>query len=137
MGGKNIKALVQVTKQAFAYVFDRVTGQPVWPIEEKPVPASDVPGERASPTQPFPTKPAPYDRQGITVDDLIDLTPELNAQALEIVTEYGLGPLFTPAPIAGANGKRDRRRTVHCGGRWSARRSRRIGGADTALKRSD
>ena len=106
VGGRNIKALVQVTKQAFAYVFDRVTGQPVWPIEEKPVPSSDVPGERASPTQPFPTKPAPYDRQGITVHDLIDLTPELKAQALEIVKEYRLGPLYTPPPIAGANGKR-------------------------------
>ena len=106
VGGRKVKALAQVTKQAFAYVFDRVTGQPVWPIEERPVPASDVPGERASPTQPFPTKPAPFDRQGITEHDLIDLTPELKAQALEIVKDYGLGPLYTPPPIAGANNKR-------------------------------
>src|SRR5205807_2615289 len=65
VGGKKIKAVVQVTKQAFAYVFDRVTGQPVWPIEERPVPQSDVPGEKSSPTQPFPTKPAAFDRQGV------------------------------------------------------------------------
>src|SRR6185503_5439726 len=75
--GRPIKAVVQVTKQAFAYVFDRVTGKPVWPIEERPVPQSKTPGERTSPTQPFPTKPAAFDRQGTTVDNLIDFTPEL------------------------------------------------------------
>ncbi len=64
--GRRIKAVAQVTKQAFTYVFDRVTGQPVWPIEERPVPQSDVPGEKTSPTQPFPTKPPPFDRQGVT-----------------------------------------------------------------------
>ena len=81
VGGKTIKAVAQVTKQAFTFVFDRVTGKPVWPIEERPVPQTDVPGERTSPTQPFPTKPAPYDRQGVTTDDLIDFTPELKAEA--------------------------------------------------------
>ena len=94
--GEPIKAVVQVTKQAFAFVFDRVTGEPVWPIEERPVPQSDVPGERTSPTQPFPTRPAPFDRQGMTLDDLIDFTPELRAEAAEIVSQYRIGPLFTP-----------------------------------------
>ena len=80
--GKPIKAVVQLTKQAFAFVFDRTTGRPVWPIEERPVPASDVPGERTARTQPFPTKPPPFDRQGVTIDDLIDFTPELRAEAI-------------------------------------------------------
>jgi quinoprotein glucose dehydrogenase len=82
--GRRIRAVIQITKQSFAFVFDRVTGQPVWPIEERPVAPSTVPGERASPTQPFPTKPPPFDRQGLTVDDLIDFTPELRAAALEV-----------------------------------------------------
>jgi quinoprotein glucose dehydrogenase len=104
--GKPIKAVAQVTKQAFTYVFDRVTGRPIWPIEERPVPQTDVPGEKTSPTQPFPTKPAPFDRQGVTVDDLIDFTPELKAEALKMVQEYKLGPLFTPPIVAGSNGLR-------------------------------
>jgi quinoprotein glucose dehydrogenase len=103
VNGKPIKAVVQLTKQSFAFVFDRVTGEPVWPIEERPVPKSDTPGERTSPTQPFPTKPAPFDRQGVTVDDLIDFTPALRAEALQLVKQYKLGPLFTP-PTVVANG---------------------------------
>ncbi len=99
--GRAIKGVVQVTKQAFAFVFDRTTGEPVWEIEEREVPPSDVPGERAAPTQPFPTKPAPYDRQGITEDDLIDLTPELRAEALDIVSDYDLVPLCTPPRVKG------------------------------------
>ena len=106
VGGKRIKAVAQVTKQAFTYVFDRVTGQPVWPIEERPVPQSDVPGEKTSPTQPFPTKPPAFDRQGVTLDDLIDFTPELKAEAIRIASEYKLGPLFTPPMVAGSNGFR-------------------------------
>ncbi len=94
--GKRIKAVAQVTKQAFLYVFDRVTGKPVWPIEEQPVPASSVPGERASKTQPFPSKPAPIDIQGVREDDLVDFTPELRKEALEIVSKYDYGALFTP-----------------------------------------
>jgi quinoprotein glucose dehydrogenase len=94
--GKRIKAVAQVTKQAFVYVFDRVTGQPVWPIEEQPVPSSNVPGESASKTQPFPTKPAPIDIQGVRDEDLIDLTPELRKEAIDIVAKYDHGPLFTP-----------------------------------------
>ncbi len=81
--GRPIKAVAQLTKQAFVYTFDRVTGEPVWPIEERPVPQTDVPGEWTSPTQPFPTKPPPYDRQGVSVDDLIDFTPALRAEAIE------------------------------------------------------
>jgi quinoprotein glucose dehydrogenase len=96
VGGKPIKAVAQVTKQAFVYVFDRVTGKPVWPIEEQPVPASSVPGENASKTQPFPTKPAPIDIQGVRDDDLIDLTPEIHQEAIDIVAKYDHGPLFTP-----------------------------------------
>jgi quinoprotein glucose dehydrogenase len=101
--GRPVKAVIQLTKQSFAYVFDRVTGKPVWPIEERPVPQSDVPGERSSPTQPFPTKPAAYDRQGITEDVLLDFTPELRAEALEIAKRYRWGKLFSPPSLADAS----------------------------------
>ncbi len=94
--GVEIPAVVQVTKQAFAYAFNRETGEPIWPIEEKPVPAGLMPGEQLSPTQPHPTKPAPFDMQGMGEDDLIDYTPELKAAALEAVEPYLLGPLFHP-----------------------------------------
>jgi quinoprotein glucose dehydrogenase len=94
--GRPVKALVQLTKQGYAYVLNRVTGQPVWPFEERPVPASDVPGERAWPTQPHPTKPAAYDYQGYVENDLIDFTPELRADAIKIAHQYRLGPVFTP-----------------------------------------
>jgi quinoprotein glucose dehydrogenase len=107
VNGRRIKALAQTTKQAWAYVFDRLTGEPVWPIEERPVPKSDTPGEWTAPTQPFPTRPAAYDRQGITTDDLIDFTPELRAEALEIVKEWRLGPIYTPvSPLDAADGTR-------------------------------
>ena len=96
VNGKAIKAVVQVTKQAFAFVFDRVTGKPVWPIEERPVPQSDVKGEWTSPTQPFPTKPAAFDRQGYSDDILVDFTPEIKKAALKIVSHYKKGPLYTP-----------------------------------------
>ena len=99
VAGKAIKAVAQVTKQAFTFVFDRITGDPVWPIEERPVLQTDVPGEQTAPTQPFPTKPPPFDRQGITLDDLIDFTPELHAEAVEIASTYRLGPLFTPPSL--------------------------------------
>lgn len=99
--GRDIKAIAQTSKQAFTYVFDRVTGEPVWPIEERPVPAGDVPGEWYSPTQPFPTKPPPFDRQGISVDDLIDFTPELREAALRIAERGQLGPMFTPPQVRG------------------------------------
>ena len=93
--GKKIKAVAQVTKQAFCFVFDRVTGKPVWPIEERTVPQSNVPGELSSSTQPFPTKPAPFDRQGLTHNDLIDSTPTLRKQALGVIVDYDYGALYT------------------------------------------
>ncbi|MEP6838947.1 MAG: pyrroloquinoline quinone-dependent dehydrogenase [Bradyrhizobium sp.] len=94
--GRPIKAVAQVTKQAFVYVFDRVTGKPVWPIEEQPVPASNVPGESASKTQPVPSKPAPFDIQGARDEDLIDLTPEIHKEAIEIANAYDRGGIYTP-----------------------------------------
>lgn len=109
--GRRIKAVVQVTKQAFAYVFDRVTGQPVWPIEERAVPQSTVPGEQTSPTQPFPAKPPAFDRQGISIDDLIDFTPGLRAEAIEIVKPFLLGPIFTPPSIHG-EGPNEKKGTI-------------------------
>jgi len=102
--GREIKAVAQLTKQAFVFVFDRKTGEPVWDIEERPVPQSDVPGEVTAATQPFPTKPAPFDLQGSTEENLIDFTPELRAQALDIASLYVTGPLFTPPSIATENG---------------------------------
>src|SRR3989442_1230472 len=101
VNGRRIKAVAQVTKEGFVFVFDRVTGQPVWPIVERPVPGSTTPGERTSTTQPFPTKPLPFERQGVSVDDLIDFTPELRAEAVEITKRYVTGPLFTPPSIKG------------------------------------
>jgi quinoprotein glucose dehydrogenase len=97
--GRRIKAVVQLTKTAFAYVFDRTSGKPVWPIEERPVPQSDAPGEKTSPTQPFPTKPAAFDRQGFTADDVIDFTPRVKEMALKAIEGYRLGPMFTPASL--------------------------------------
>ena len=98
--GKPIKAVAQPTKQAWLYVFDRATGQPVWPIEERAVEQSTVPGEKTSPTQPFVTKPPAYDRQGFSLDDLIDFTPALKAEATKIVARYKVGPLFTPPVVS-------------------------------------
>ena len=101
--GREVKALAQVSKQGFTYVFDRATGEPVWPIEERPVPQGNVPGEWYSPTQPFPTKPPPFDRQGIGIDDVIDFTPELKAEALELVSSRArFGPIFSPPVLRGA-----------------------------------
>ena len=97
--GKRIKAVMQASKTGFLYVFDRETGKPVWPIEERPVPQSTIPGEATSATQPFPTKPPAFDRQGLSEDDLIDFTPELHKEALEISKQYVLGPMFTPPSL--------------------------------------
>jgi len=96
VNGRAIKAVAQPTKQGFLYVFDRVSGQPVWPIVERPVEKGTAPGEWYSPTQPFPTKPPAYSRNGVSVDDLIDFTPALRDQALTMIAKYKIGPVFTP-----------------------------------------
>ncbi|MGE3511760.1 MAG: PQQ-binding-like beta-propeller repeat protein [Vicinamibacterales bacterium] len=98
--GTRIKAVAQPTKQGWVYVFDRLTGKPVWPIEERPVEQGNVPGEWYAPTQPFVTKPPAFERQGVTVDDLIDFTPELKAEGLRIASHYKLGPIFTPPIVS-------------------------------------
>ncbi len=103
--GRDMKAIAQPTKQGWVYVFDRVTGEPVWPIEERPVPAGDLPGETYSPTQPFPTRPPPFERQGFELDELLDFTPELHAEALRIAQQYRTGPVFTPPIRRGAGDK--------------------------------
>jgi quinoprotein glucose dehydrogenase len=115
--GRPVKAIVQLTKQAFAYAFNRETGEPLWPIEERPVPASDVPGEWTSPTQPFPTKPAAYDRQGVSEDDLIDFTPAIKAAALAEIQDLRVGPMYTPSSLVDApDGTRGTLVLPHYGG---------------------
>src|SRR6185369_10683199 len=104
VNGRAIKAVAQPTKQGVLYVFDRVTGQPIWPIEERPVAKGDVPGEWYAPTQPFPTKPPPYERTGVSEDDLIDFTPELHAEAIELAKKYKMGPMFTPPVVSKVEG---------------------------------
>ena len=106
VSGKPIRAVAQTTKWGYLFAFDRVNGTPVWPVEERKVEAGTVPGEWYSPTQPHPTKPAPYDRQGVSEADLIDFTPELNAEARAMLKEYKIGPLFTPPIVAGTDGLR-------------------------------
>ncbi|MEE2613596.1 MAG: PQQ-binding-like beta-propeller repeat protein [Acidobacteriota bacterium] len=113
--GRTIDAVAEVSKQGFTYVFDRVTGEPVWPIEERPVDTeTDVPGEVPYPTQPFPTKPPPFAEQGVSLDDANDLTPEVHRLALEELRTYRLGPLFTPPSLRGTL----QRPRVDGGGNW-------------------
>jgi quinoprotein glucose dehydrogenase len=100
--GQRVKAVTVLTKQNMVFVFNRVTGKPIWPIVEKPVPASTVPGEHVSATQPFPTRPAPLSNLGYNEDDLIDFTPELRAQALKMINDYVHGPMYTPPGLVGA-----------------------------------
>jgi quinoprotein glucose dehydrogenase len=100
VNGKPIKAVAEPTKQGFLFVLDRVTGKPIWPIPEKPVPRGKVPGEWYAPTQPIPSKPPAYARTGVTPDELIDFTPEMHAQALELVKNYQLGPIYTPPVLS-------------------------------------
>ena len=117
--GRRIKAVMQPNKNGFLFVLDRTNGKPVWPIEERPVPQSNVPGERTSPTQPFPTKPPAFDRQGVSDADLIDYTPELKARARAIAKDFVTGPMFTPPSITteepGTN-----RGTLMLPGSWGA-----------------
>ena len=119
--GRETRILAQVSKQGFTYVFDRVTGEPVWPIEERPVPQeTNLPGEVPSVTQPFPTKPPPFEYQGVTVDDLIDFTPEIRAMAVEAVRDFRLGPLYTPPlrPVDGGVQGTIQRPAIDGGANW-------------------
>jgi quinoprotein glucose dehydrogenase len=116
--GRQIKAIAQPTKQGWVYVFDRTNGRPVWPIEERPVPPGDVPGEWYAPTQPFPTKPPAFDRQGLGLDDLIDFTPELRAEAVELISHYKVGPIFTPPVVSRWDGPRATLMTGFSGANW-------------------
>ncbi len=100
--GRARRIVAQVTKQGFVFVLDRVTGEPIWPIEERPVPRGDVPGEWYSPTQPFPTRPAPFERQGFSEDDLLDFTPEIFKRAKEIAIQFRWGPLYSPPSLQNA-----------------------------------
>ena len=104
VNGRPVKALAQPTKQAFMFLFNRETGEPIFRIEERPVEQSTVPGEHTSPTQPFPTKPPAFDRQGFTLDALIDFTPELRAEGEKVASHYKLGPVFTPAVLSKLEG---------------------------------
>ena len=129
--GRPRKLVAVPSKVSWLYVFDRITGQPIWPIEERPVPQSDVPGEKTSPTQPHPTKPPAYARQFLKApDDVIDFTPEMRAQALETLKRYKNGPLFNPPILGNVNGRarrdqhRQRRRRHELAGRLVRRRDR-------------
>ena len=120
--GRRIKAIAQVSKQGFTYVFDRTTGDPVWPIEERPVATdTDLEGEVLSPTQPFPTKPPPFEYQGTSIDDLVDFTPEIRALAVEAVKNFRLGPLFSPPMLSVQGGLQGTIQRPHVGGgaSWS------------------
>ena len=120
--GRPVKAIAQVSKQGFTYVFDRVTGEPVWPIEERPVATdTDLEGEVVSPTQPFPTKPPPFEYQGVSLDDLVDFTPEIRAMAVEAVKDFRLGPLFTPPMLSVEGGLQGTIQRPHVAGgaSWS------------------
>ena len=117
--GRRIKAVMQPNKNGFLFVLDRTNGKPVWPIEERPVPQSNVPGEQTSPTQPFPTKPPPFDRQGVTDDDLIDFTPELKARAREIAKEF-VTRSAVHAAVDHDRGAGHQRGTLMLPGSWGA-----------------
>ena len=104
VNGRAVKAVAQPTKQGILYVFDRVTGQPIWPFEERPVPKGDVPTEWYAPTQPFPTKPPAYGRNGISTDELIDFTPELRSEAVQLASKFRIGPVFTPPALSKVDG---------------------------------
>ena len=115
--GRQVKAIAQVSKQGFTYVFDRVTGDPVWPIEERPVATdTDLDGERLSPTQPFPTKPPPFEYQGVSIDDLVDFTPEIREMAVEAVKDFRLGPLFSSPMLSVDGGLQGTIQRPHVGG---------------------
>ena len=124
--GKRIKAVMQANKAAFLYVLDRTNGRPVWPIEERPVPQSTVPGEHSSPTQPFPTKPPAFDLQGISDDDLIDYTPALKQRARTIANQYVMGPVFSPPSVPGEAARKARSSSLAPGDRPTGTPARSI-----------
>ena len=97
IAGRPRRIIAQTTKQGWMYVFDRVTGEPIWPIVETKVLQSEVPGEQTSPTQPIPTKPAPYAHQGLEEEDLIDYAPAIKDSALKIARQCRMGPYYIPA----------------------------------------
>ena len=134
--GRRIDAVAQVTKQGFAYVFDRVTGEPVWPIVERPVPTdSDVPGEKPYPTQPFPTKPPAFVAQGVSLDDANDLTPEIKAMAQEEMKKYRIGPLYTPPSLDGHAAAAGQGGGANWGGAaFDARPATYLSGRDTTAR---
>ncbi|MDB5689014.1 MAG: hypothetical protein JWL91_890 [Sphingomonas bacterium] len=117
--GKPVRAVVQLTKWGQPFVFERATGKPIWDIAERPVPQATTPGERTSPTQPFPAKPPPYDIQSSLPENLIDFTPELRRQGLAFTRDYIVGPLYTPPPIEGENGKLGGIQTTSGGSSWA------------------
>ena len=117
--GRRIKAVMQPSKTGFLYVFDRTNGKPVWPIEERPVPQSTVPGEKTSPTQPFPTRPPAFSRSGLTDDDFIDFTPELKAQARELAKQFVIGPIYTPPSLV-SDAPGGKQGTLMVPGSWGA-----------------
>jgi quinoprotein glucose dehydrogenase len=119
VNGRTVKAVAQPTKQAYLYVFNRETGQPIWPIEERPVEKGEVPGEWYAPTQPFPTKPPAYERTGVSIDDLIDFTPELKAEALKLAAKYKLGPMFTPPVVSKVDGPLATLSRAQAGTNWA------------------
>ncbi len=106
------KIIAATTKQGWVYTFDRVTGEPIWPMPETPVLQSEVPGEKTSPTQPIPSRPAPYAQQGLVESDLIDYTPAIKDSALKLAQECRMGPYYIPASPADGNGQMDRRSTT-------------------------
>ena len=118
--GRLVRAVMQPSKTGFLYVFDRGTGEPVWPIEERPVPPSTVPGEHASPTQPFPTRPPPFAHQGVTEDDLIDFTPALATRAAEIADRFVIGPIFTPPSVVSDDDAGRTQGTLALPGSWGS-----------------
>ena len=120
--GRPVKAVAQITKQGFVFVFDRVTGVPLWPIEERAVQTeTNLEGEVPSPMQPFPTKPPPFEYQGAAIDDLVDFTPEIRALAVEAVKDFKLGPLYTPPtlPVEGGTQGTVQRPSISGGANWS------------------